>query len=63
MLKNLAAEACEFCAGEAVQIHGGHGILRGNRVERLFRESKILSIGGGSIEILKDLAARQLDLA
>jgi acyl-CoA dehydrogenase len=63
MLKNLAAEACESCASEAVQIHGGHGILRGNRVERLFRESKILSIGGGSVEILKDLAARQLGLA
>ncbi len=62
MLKNLAAESCESCASEAVQIHGGHGILRGNRVERLFRESKILSIGGGSIEILKDLAARQLGL-
>ncbi|HMN79258.1 MAG TPA: acyl-CoA dehydrogenase family protein [Burkholderiaceae bacterium] len=60
MLKNLASETCEMCASEAVQIHGGHGILRSNRVDRLFRESKILSIGGGAAEILKDLAARQL---
>lgn len=62
MLKNLASEMCEFCAGEAVQIHGGHGILRGGPVERIFRESKILSIGGGAVEILKDLVARQLGL-
>jgi acyl-CoA dehydrogenase len=60
MLKNLATEAYEFCAAEAVQIHGGHGVLRHNRVDRLFRESKILSIGGGAVEVLKDLAARQL---
>lgn len=60
MLKNLATEAYEFCASEAVQIHGGHGVLRHNKVDRLFRESKILSIGGGAVEVLKDLAARQL---
>lgn len=60
MLKNLATDAYEFCASEAVQVHGGAGILRSGRVERLFRESKILSIGGGSVEILKDLVGRQL---
>lgn len=62
MLKNLATSTYEMCASHAVQLHGGHGILRRNRVERLFRESKILSIGGGAAEILKDLAARQLGL-
>lgn len=61
MLKNLATSTYETCANHAVQIHGGHGILRRNRVDRLFRESKILSIGGGAVEILKDLAARQLN--
>ena len=60
MLKNQATATYEHCASEAVQLHGGAGILRGSRVERLFRESKILSIGGGSAEIMKDLAARQM---
>jgi len=62
MVKNLAAETYEYCASEAVQLHGGAGIVRGSRAERLFRESKILSIGGGATEIMKDLAARQMDL-
>lgn len=62
MLKNLATETYEFCANKAVQIHGGAGVLRENKVDRLFRESKILSIGGGSVEVLKDLVARQLDI-
>ena len=62
LLKNLAAETYEHCASEAVQLHGGAGIVRGGRAERLFRESKILSIGGGAPEIMKDLAARQMDL-
>jgi acyl-CoA dehydrogenase len=47
-------------AGEAVQIFGGAGYLRGAKVERIFRETKVLSIGGGASEIMKDLAARQL---
>lgn len=34
--------------------------IRGHKVERIFRESKILSIGGGSAEVMKDLASRQL---
>lgn len=59
MLKNAATAAYEFCASEAVQIHGGAGIARTGPVERLFRESKILSIGGGSVEVLKDLVARR----
>ena len=62
LLKNLAAKTYEFCATEAVQLHGGAGIVRGSKAERLFRESKILSIGGGATEIMKDLAARQMGL-
>lgn len=60
MLKNLATETLEYCANEAVQIFGGAGYLRGAKVERIYRETKVLSIGGGASEIMKDLAARQL---
>ncbi len=62
MLKNAATEMLEYVAGEAVQIHGGAGYMRGCAVERIFRETKVLSIGGGASEIMKDLAARQLGL-
>jgi len=62
LLKCLAAATYEFCAAEAVQLHGAAGIVRGSKAERLFRESKILSIGGGATEVMKDLAARQMGL-
>ncbi len=60
MLKNLATETFAHCAGEAVQIFGGSGYMRGAKVERIYRETKVLAIGGGTEEIMKDLAARQL---
>ena len=62
MAKITATDALEFCASEAVQILGGMGYMRGTKSERIFRETKVLSIGGGADEILKDLIARNLDL-
>lgn len=62
MLKNLATTSLEWVANEAMQILGGAGYLRGSKVERIYRETKVMSIGGGSIEIMKDLAARQMGL-
>jgi acyl-CoA dehydrogenase len=60
MLKNLASQTMEFCAREAVQIFGGAGFMRGPKVERIYREVRVNAIGGGSEEILRDLAARQM---
>jgi acyl-CoA dehydrogenase len=62
MLKNLATTTLEFVANEAMQIFGGAGYLRDCKVERIYRETKVLTIGGGSLEIMKDLAARQMGL-
>lgn len=59
MLKVQASETVEFCAREAMQILGGIGYMRGNRVERIYREVRVNAIGGGSEEIMRDLAARQ----
>lgn len=60
MLKNAATQCLEFCAKEAVQILGGAGFIRGCKSERIYRETKVLAIGGGAEEIMKELAARQL---
>ena len=60
MLKNFATDAMQFCADAAVQTLGGAGFMRGSRAERIYREAKVMQIGGGSTEIMKDLAARQL---
>ncbi len=62
MLKNAATQCLERCAKEAVQIFGGAGYMRGTKVERIYRETKVLSIGGGAEEVMKELAARQMGL-
>jgi acyl-CoA dehydrogenase len=62
MLKNHATQAMQFCADQAVQILGGMGFMRGTRSERIYREVKVMMIGGGAEEIMKELAARQLGL-
>lgn len=59
LLKVQASEVMEFCAREALQILGGIGFMRGGRAERIYREVRVNAIGGGSEEIMRDLAARQ----
>jgi acyl-CoA dehydrogenase len=62
MLKNHATQTMQFCADQAVQILGGMGFMRGTKSERIYREVKVMMIGGGAEEIMKELAARQLGL-
>lgn len=62
MAKNFATETADFVTYEAVQIFGGMGYMRESVVERLFRDARILSIGGGTTEIMKEIIARQLGL-
>jgi len=59
LLKVQCSHTMEYCAREAMQILGGAGYMRGNRVERIYREVRVNAIGGGSEEIMRDLAARQ----
>ncbi len=62
LLKVQCSQTMEFCAREAMQILGGIGYMRGSRVERIYREVRVNAIGGGSEEIMRDLAARQYGL-
>jgi hypothetical protein len=47
---------------QAVQILGGMGFMRGTVSERIYREVKVMMIGGGAEEIMKELAAKQTGL-
>ncbi|CAN7767194.1 acyl-CoA dehydrogenase family protein [Variovorax sp. LjRoot175] len=60
LAKVQATQAMQFCADQAVQLLGGMGYMRGTQSERIYREVKVMMIGGGSEEVMKDLAARQL---
>ena len=62
MAKVESTRCMQFCADSAVQILGGMGFMRGTKSERIYREVKVMMIGGGSEEIMKDLAARQLGI-
>jgi acyl-CoA dehydrogenase len=62
LLKNHATQTMQWCADAAVQILGGMGYMRGTRSERIYREVKVMMIGGGAEEIMKELAARQMGI-
>ena len=55
-------EFAMFCASEAMQVLGAAGYLRGHPVERIYREVKVMAIGGGSEQIMRDLLVRQMGL-
>ena len=57
--KNTAVEACAYAVDQAVQLHGGLGFMREAEVERHYRDARVLAIGGGSSEVLSELAARR----
>ena len=62
LLKNHSTQTMQFCADQGVQILGGMGFMRGTACERIYREVKVMMIGGGAEEIMKELASRQLGL-
>jgi len=62
LMKNHATQTMQHAADQAVQILGGMGFMRGTKCERIYREAKVMMIGGGAEEIMKELAARQLGL-
>ena len=60
LLKNHATQTMQFCADQSVQIQGAMAYMRGTKSERIYREVKVMMIGGGTEEIMKELAAKQL---
>ena len=60
LLKVHATKTLEYCAREALHILGGSAYAGTARLERIYREARIFAVGGGTEEVLQDLAARQL---
>lgn len=62
MAKNTACAACDHVVDEAVQLFGGLGYMRESEVERHYRDSRILRIGGGTDEIMNEVIAKRIGL-
>jgi len=60
MLKVQATRTLERCARDSMHVLGGHAYAGSTRLERIYREARIFALGGGTEEILDELAARQL---
>lgn len=61
--KFFTSKQLEYVTSEAMQVFGGAAYMRGNVAERAWRELKVQAIGGGSEEIMRDLAVRQMGIA
>jgi acyl-CoA dehydrogenase len=59
MLKALAGELVNEVVQTCQQFHGGMGYMRGAAIERLWRDARILAIGGGATEVMLDEAAKR----
>jgi acyl-CoA dehydrogenase len=59
MAKMYATEAAQRVIDRAVQLHGGQGVTKGNKVEELYREIRALRIYEGATEVQKVVIARE----
>ena len=58
--KIFSAEAAERVCREAIQVLGGYGYAREYVVERIYRDVRLLAIGGGTTEIMKEVAWKMM---
>lgn len=58
--KLFASEIAMKAADQSIQIHGGYGYMRDYKVERYFRDAKLMEIGEGTSEIQRNIIAREI---
>ena len=60
MIKALAGELVNEVMYDCVQFHGGMGFMRGTTIERMARDARVQSIGGGATEVMLEEVAKRL---
>lgn len=58
--KTLAAEAAQEITSQALQIHGAAGYGRALPLERMMRDARMFAIGGGTVEMMRNLIADRI---
>lgn len=61
MVKAYWGELVNEVMYQCVQFHGGHGLLTGTPIERMYRDARLYSIGGGATEIMLEEVAKRWD--
>ena len=59
MLKALTGELVNEVVQTCQQFHGGMGYMRDTAIERLWRDARVLAIGGGATEVMLDEVAKR----
>jgi len=60
MAKLYCSEVMGRCVNHAVQLHGGYGLMKEYKIERFYRDHKLLEIGEGTSEIQRIVIARSI---
>ncbi|MCD0421815.1 acyl-CoA dehydrogenase family protein [Rubrivivax sp. JA1024] len=60
MLKALAGETLQEVVHTCLQLHGGIGYMSGTPIERMVRDARILTIGGGATEVMLEEVAKRM---
>jgi acyl-CoA dehydrogenase len=58
-VKAFGAEVINQIMYDCVQFHGGMGYIRETTVERMYRDARILPIGGGATEVMLEEVAKR----
>ncbi|MFW0788678.1 acyl-CoA dehydrogenase family protein [Gordonia sp. CPCC 205333] len=61
--KRQATEACSFVVDAALQLHGGTGYMNESEISRHYRDARVMSIAGGTDEMLSEIVAKGLSYA
>jgi acyl-CoA dehydrogenase len=59
LLKALTGELANEVTYACQQLHGGMGYMTGTPIERLWRDARVLAVGGGATEVMLDEAAKR----
>ncbi|MGD9762894.1 MAG: acyl-CoA dehydrogenase family protein [Candidatus Binatia bacterium] len=62
MIKFQVVDIVQRVIERCIQLYGGYGFLEDNWVSRAYRDARVLSVGGGTSEVMKDLVASHLRL-
>ena len=58
--KTFAAEMAQEVTGQALQVHGAAGYGRALPIERMVRDARMFAIGGGTVEMMRNLIADRI---